>query len=286
MSEPLIRSISETAGWVAYHRGTESERPDSIFRDPYAYLLAGERGALIGRELREIAWAVAVRTYLFDHAIRELLSRKPIGMVVNLGAGLDSRPYRLELSDLLPWIEIDLPGIIDLKRHILRDEKPHCQLEAIAVNLADEERRRSLFSELNQRYQHTLILSEGLLLYLDEDRVTSLAADLHAQPHFGYWLVEVVPPMALVWMKMNPKWRHHLGAANLPMLFAPFDWRKFYRERGWEPVEFQDLARTARKLNREPAILKLLRSTGELFYGWGQIQTRLWESGVALLRRA
>ena len=286
MSEPLIQSISDTARWVAYHRATESDRPDSIFRDPYARLLAGERGALIGRELRETAWAVAVRTYLFDRAIRELLSSKPIGMVVNLGAGLDSRPYRLELSGLLQWIEIDVPEIVHLKRRILSDEKPHCQLEAIAVNLGDEGRRRVLFSQLNQRSEHILVMSEGLLIYLDEDKVTSLAADLHAQPHFGYWLVEIVPPMALVWMKFNPKWRHHLGTANLPMVFAPSDWRKFYRERGWEPVQFGDLAQTASKLNREPPILKLLRLTGELFPAWGQRQARLWESGVALLRRA
>ena len=44
MPEPLIRSISDTARWVAYHRATESDRPDAIFRDPHARSLAGERG--------------------------------------------------------------------------------------------------------------------------------------------------------------------------------------------------------------------------------------------------
>lgn len=290
MSEPLIRSLADTACWVAYHRATESDRPDNIFRDPYARCLAGERGALIGRELYENAWAVAVRTHLFDCAIRELLSRNLVGMAVNLGAGLDSRPYRLELSERLPWIEIDVPEILEAKRRILSNEKPHCQLQLIAENLADEASRRTLFSRLNQRARHILVISEGLLIYLDEDKVSLLAADLHAQPHFAYWLVEVIPPVALLYMKANPKWRRHIGAAKLRMAFAPSDWRAFYRKCGWETVEFWDLAQAAHTLNREPAMLKLVRLAGELspLWGnlWGKMQAQLWESGVALLHRA
>jgi methyltransferase (TIGR00027 family) len=283
MSESLIRSISDTARWVAYHRATESDRRDSIFRDPYARRLAGERGELIGRRLRQNAWAIAIRTYLFDSAIQKLLSREPVDMVVNLASGLDSRPYRLDLPPLLLWVEIDLPEIVDIKRHILSGEKPRCQLEVIAENLADEERRRALFAQLNDQAHHILVISEGLLIYLDDDKVTSLAADLRARPHFNYWLTEVVSPSVLDWM--NRKWRHHFKPANVRLGFAPSDWRTFYGKRGWEPVEFKDLVQTARKLNREPAIIRLLSVTGGLYPSWGQLQSRLWESGVALLRQ-
>ena len=64
MHEPLVRSISDTANWVAYHRATESDRRDALFRDPYARRLARERGELLGRKLHENAWAIAVR-YIF-----------------------------------------------------------------------------------------------------------------------------------------------------------------------------------------------------------------------------
>jgi methyltransferase (TIGR00027 family) len=284
MPEPLIRSISDTARWVAYHRATESDRPDAIFRDPHARKLAGERGELIGRQLKDNAWAIAVRTYLFDKAIRGLLSREPIEMVVNLAAGLDSRPYRLELPASLQWVEIDLAEIVDPKRQILSSEKPRCQLEFITQHLGDEARRRTLFSQLNQRAQRIVAMSEGLLGYLDEEKVTSLAADLHAQPHFHYWLIEVVSPKVLQFI--NRKWAHHFKAANAPMAFAPADWRKFYRDRGWEPVEFEDMAQTARQVNREPGMMKVFRIIGQVFPGWGAKQGKVWESGVALLRRA
>jgi methyltransferase (TIGR00027 family) len=284
MPEPLIRSISDTARWVAYHRATESDRPDAIFRDPHARSLAGERGELIGRKLNANAWAIAVRTYLFDKAILGLLSREPVEMVVNLAAGLDSRPYRLALPASLQWIEIDLPEIVDPKRQILSSEKPCCRLEVITQHLGDEAQRRTLFSQLNQRAQHIAVMSEGLLVYLDEERVTSLAADLHAQPHFNYWLIEVISPKVLEFI--TRKWAHHFKAASAPMAFAPADWRKFYRDRGWEPVEFEEMSQTARQVNREPGMMKFFRIIGQAFPGWGAKQSKTWESGVALLRRA
>jgi methyltransferase (TIGR00027 family) len=284
MPEPLIRSISDTARWVAFHRATESERSDAIFHDPYARRLAGERGEQIGRRLHQNAWAIAVRTYLFDQAIGSLLSKEPIDMLVNLAAGLDSRPYRLELPSGLRWVEVDLPEIVDSKREMLTGEVPRCQLEIITQHLGDRDQRRTLFAQLNEKAGCIAVMSEGLLTYLDEDKVTSLAEDLHAQGHFQYWLAEVISPAVLNWI--NRKWEHHFEAANSPMRFAPADWRRFYRDRGWEPQEFNDMASTAKKLNREPGMMKFFRILGQAFPRWNEKQSKVWESGVALLRRA
>lgn len=284
MSEPLIRSVSDTARWVAFHRATESDRKDHIFHDPYARSLAGERGALIGRKLRENAWAIAMRTYLFDNEIRALLRSEPIDLVVNLAAGFDSRPYRLELPSSLQWIEVDLPEIVDAKRRILQSEKPVCKLEIIAEDLGNDVRRRALFAKLNERAKNILVMSEGLLIYLTDEKATSLATDLRAQRHFHYWLVEVTSPKVLDWI--NRRWRHHFEAANALMAFAPKDWRKFFADLGWDVVNFKDLVQTAQTMNRRPFVMRAYQFVGSLFPAWYEKQARLWESGVALLRRA
>ena len=39
-----IENISDTARWVAVYRAMETERPDAIFRDPFAARLAGDTG--------------------------------------------------------------------------------------------------------------------------------------------------------------------------------------------------------------------------------------------------
>src|SRR6185312_9954090 len=127
-SLPLIRNISDTALWVAYYRALESERPDGLFRDPYARQLAGERGAAIAASqpfLDQNAWSLLARTYLFDQFIHQEVALGA-DLVVNLAAGLDARPYRMSLPATLHWIEVDLPAILDYKEEVLSTEKPGC----------------------------------------------------------------------------------------------------------------------------------------------------------------
>jgi O-methyltransferase involved in polyketide biosynthesis len=60
-----IKSISDTARWMAYYRAMESKRPDAHFHDSYARLLAGERGEEIARSMPwgiANAWSIIVRT--------------------------------------------------------------------------------------------------------------------------------------------------------------------------------------------------------------------------------
>jgi hypothetical protein len=101
MKEPSsdVRSISDTALWVAYFRARETQRPDALFRDVFAQRLAGEHGFRIANTLADEnkhEWAWVARTYLFDQFIARAI-RDGSDMVVNLAAGLDARPYRMDL---------------------------------------------------------------------------------------------------------------------------------------------------------------------------------------------
>ncbi len=94
MPEPTIRHISDTARWAAVFRARESEKPNGLFRDPFARKLAGERGEQIAKATpfhQKNEWSWITRTYLFDKIITEQAAQG-IEMVVNLAAGLDTRP--------------------------------------------------------------------------------------------------------------------------------------------------------------------------------------------------
>jgi len=72
-----LRNISDTAHWVAFYRALESERPDALFRDPFARRLAGERGARIAASQRfaiRNAWSFVARTVLFDRFISDAVA--------------------------------------------------------------------------------------------------------------------------------------------------------------------------------------------------------------------
>src|SRR5215471_6495699 len=121
---PVIRNISDTASWAAIYRARESERPDALFRDPYARQLAGERGEQIAASMPfsdKATWSWVTRTYLYDHFIDDQI-RQGADMVVNLAAGLDARPYRMALPASLQWVEVDLPDLLTYKEEILAGE--------------------------------------------------------------------------------------------------------------------------------------------------------------------
>lgn len=253
----LIRNVSDTARLVAIDRAVESERPDALFRDPFARRLAGERGARIARSnplgARKSAagWPIVTRTYLIDQMIRAHIAQGG-DMVINLAAGLDTRPYRMELPPALQWIEVDLPEILAHKEEILRGEKPVCSLERIPLDLSDAPARRELFARLGRQSRKALVISEGLVVYLSSDEVALLAQDLAAQPNFRFWILDMVSPKLLV--TLQKRMTSNLKQAA-PFKFAPEEGPAFFVKFGWTAVEANSLLRAAARLNRLPFYL-------------------------------
>ena len=124
-------------------------------------------------------------------------------MVVNLAAGLDTRPYRMLLRAALQWIEVDLPDILSYKEEILADEKPACVLERVRLDLSDATARRELFTRLGRRAGKILILTEGLIVYFSAAQVRALAQDLAAPPAFQGWILDLASPGLLRLLKKN-----------------------------------------------------------------------------------
>src|ERR1041384_6377839 len=113
-----ISSVSDTARWVAMYRAMESERPDALFRDPYARQLAGPAGEQILAAMpqgRRWAWPMIVRTRVMDDIVMRLVAESGIDTVLNLAAGLDARPYRLHLPAPPRWIAPGFEGVFVFK---------------------------------------------------------------------------------------------------------------------------------------------------------------------------
>lgn len=263
------------------YRARESERPDALFRDPFARRLAGERGEQIADSLpkgNRNAWSWVLRTVLFDQFVSEQISQG-VDLVVNLAAGLDARPYRMHLPTSLSWIEVDLPELLDFKEQILGGEKPLCQLERIPLDLSDVEARRDLFERLGLRGKKALILTEGLLIYLTAEEVASLAEDLARPPSFQRWVLDVVSPGLL--RMIQRMWGKHLDEASAHPKFGPPEGPAFLSRSGWDPIDVRSVFRAAVRLRRLPFFLQLLALLPE---SKGPAGSRPW-SGVCLLAR-
>ena len=248
--EGQLRNISDTANWVAMYRALESERPDALFRDPFARRLAGERGARIaeGHTFAERnAWSFVARTVLFDRFIADAVTNGA-DMVVNLAAGLDARPYRMALPSHLQWIEVDLPELLAYKTKQLAGETPRCNLERVALDLSNVAARRELLERLSTRAKSAMVVSEGLVVYLAPEEVIALATDLARTPTFDRWALDMVSPALMQMMqKTMGQQLQHVGA---PFKFAPNEGPASFKRAGWKPMEVRSLLHTAATLKR------------------------------------
>lgn len=247
----LVENVSDTALWAAAFRAQETERSDALFRDPFAARLAGTRGFEIAGALSTAANSVSwvTRTYLFDEFLAREIA-KGVDLVVNLGAGLDTRPYRMALPRGLRWIEIDAPEIIVHKESVLSGEKPNCLVERIALDLRNFGATRTLLRKLNQSADKTLVLTEGVLIYLTAGDVASLASELSSLSHFRAWVLEVVSPEALQNMKHTAGRR--MAPEEASFQFGPVEGPNFFKPYGWKLREVRGVLKTAVKLGRTP----------------------------------
>ena len=244
-----LQDVSDTAFWIAYHRSLESDRPDALFRDPFAKRLAGERGRRISQAMptsRIVAWTVALRTRIIDDYLA-LALRSGIDTVLCLGAGLDARPYRLALPPELRWIEADFPRIIDYKEDILREEAPSCHLQRVRIDLADPVERKQFLERVDAASQGILILTEGVIPYLTNEEAASLAEALRSMRRARFWIVDYLSARAIAFRS-----RGRVGRAmqNAPFKFAPADWFSFFREHGWRVKEIHYYPEEAARYSR------------------------------------
>ena len=62
-----------------------------------------------------MCFGIGVRTRFLDDLVIETIARENIEVVLSIGSGLDTRPWRLELPSNLQWIEADFPEMLDYK---------------------------------------------------------------------------------------------------------------------------------------------------------------------------
>lgn len=250
-----IAHVSDTAFWVAWYRWLETQRKDALFHDPLAGKLVGDRGKKLARHMgieRAMAWSMSLRTHIIDTYIMEAIAGG-VDCIINLGAGLDTRPYRLDLTPDFPWIEVDFSNIITFKNETLAYDQPFCRLERIACDLSLAPEREYLLDDLNKRGRNILVLTEGVVPYLTNESVSALAKNLSEHNHINYWITDYFSPFFLSLaargaivkqLQKNAPFRFNPGG-------EPDDWSRFFATCGWQIDQMRFIGEEGRKLGRD-----------------------------------
>ena len=163
-------SITETARWAAAQRARESERPDRLFFDPLAGMLAGAEGLAALRlseqynpRHEDTANYISIRIRFFDDIAQEGAAQG-VRQVVLPAAGMDARAYRLPWPDGITTYEFDHPELLDIKGKILAGQSlaPNCKRVLIGTDLRQDWARLLVDSGFAPS-EPSIWLIEGLL---------------------------------------------------------------------------------------------------------------------------
>ena len=127
--------LDSQARWLAACMARESERADRVLNDPYASHLAGVAGARLFEEQTDDgrAFAAVLAVAVADDLVHRAVVDHRLHSVLHLGAGLDTRPYRLGLPNDLRWVELDLDAVFLYKIFRLAHVAPTCRVERVSV---------------------------------------------------------------------------------------------------------------------------------------------------------
>jgi methyltransferase (TIGR00027 family) len=247
VADSAIRHVSDTALWVASFRAQEGLRAGAAFTDPLASILSGERGRAIARSIPRAAmveWGTIIRTSAIDRLINEALLAG-VDTVLNLGAGLDTRPYRMKLPASLRWVELDFPNIVELKSSKLVEHQPVCKLERVGIDLLDRSFRNQILAGYGATSRKTLVITEGVLSYFSIFDAATLASELHATPSICLWIQD----FDNAGQRRLPRgWEAKLKAA--PFLFKVKDWFEFFEKYGWRSSQVITTFEESQRVNR------------------------------------
>ena len=132
---------------------------------------------------------VAIRSMLLDRAVGDFVRHNPDAVVVNIGAGLDTRCERFK-DNVSCWYDLDLPESIALRRQFLGEGENNRVIKGSAFDL-------SWLGQVDYKNKPLLLIAEGVLMYFDEQKVRKLFAELASKlPEFDM-LFEALAPIAV-----------------------------------------------------------------------------------------
>jgi len=199
-----LDGIPETLLIPLWAKAVETAHKNSIIKDNKAVEMVSNIDYDFSKF--EKSWmtqvGVSVRTMLFDNETRNFLKHNPDAVVINLGAGLDTRIERFKNDDFHCWYDLDVPESIELRSQFFSEGKRH---KFIAKSMLDF----SWMDDINFEGKPVLIIAEGLFMYFREYELKPLFKKFVSQFNGAEILFEMLPPAAI------GKSKHHESLRKL-----------------------------------------------------------------------
>lgn len=172
-----MKPISQTAFYCCGVRMRDAEREKPVCGDKYAKVFMSEDGMKILDKFKDEVGpntSNVARHRIIDDLLREQLAANPNLTVVIIGAGFDSRAFRLKGGR---WVELDEPQVIAYKNERLPASQSPNELERIPIDFSTDSLEEKLWSFVGRN--PVVVVIEGVFMYLEEDTIKQLLQTLH-----------------------------------------------------------------------------------------------------------
>ena len=142
------------------------------------------------------AGSLTVRTAHFDGWARQFLATHERATVLHLGCGLDGRVFRLDPGPGVEWYDVDYPNVIALCEQLY---PPREHYHLVPASVTDPAWLQAIPAD-----RPTLLLAEGLTMYLTEDDGVALLRRVVERFPSGELQFDVFNWFAIKFQKANP----------------------------------------------------------------------------------
>jgi len=164
--------VSETLLITTYLRSLETQRVNGIIKDDKSVEIVDCLDYDFSQYNSSLNQAlIAIRTEVIDEFVSHFILQNPHTTVVNLGAGLCTRFFRLDNS-LVHWIEIDIPLVKPIWDSFLGETERHQFHASCVLNLNWIKKIKEM------KVRNPLFIAEGLLMFFSEIEVKYLLQNI------------------------------------------------------------------------------------------------------------
>jgi methyltransferase (TIGR00027 family) len=256
----MTRDASKTAETIAMVRVSESRKPEDerVCYDQYAIRFISQEvldfadhnpekyKAFVARNERLVPGAtnsIVARVRFFDDMIKSAINND-LEQIVIIGAGYDTRAYRIEGLSKIGVFEVDHPATQSIKiekiKEIFNSLPDH--VTYIPVDLeVDKFGQRLLESEYNTSLK-TLFIMEGILMYLSPEIVDELLSFIVHNSGKGSSIIFDYIPLSVVdgtcELEAGQNWRKGVMDVGEPFKFGINDGEteSFLTQRGFTKI--------------------------------------------------
>jgi methyltransferase (TIGR00027 family) len=230
--------LGATAFWTASVRARESTREDRLFYDPWAAVLAGEKGAdWLAHHTEDSTLPIVLRTRYFDDFLQRISTEYGIRQIVLMAAGLDTRAFRLNWPEGRRVFEIDQAVILAYKEKTLFNlgVRPTCERRIIAKDLTEAWEEALTKGGFDPKERSGWLL-EGFLFYLPNEAIVKLLGEVSGLAAAGSWLGFDTVNQAVLTSPYTKAWIDMQAQMGAPWIGTMEDPEGFLASHGWTAV--------------------------------------------------